>query len=119
MTGHLVALSWFLLAQGVLIGIVGWMLTRVFPLPADLHAIRVAAATAFVLQAFTFLIARIVARDNVIAGWGLGVLVRFAVVALWAFLLVPALSLSPTTALIALVAFLFVSTVVEPLFLNR
>jgi hypothetical protein len=70
------------------------------------------------VQVLTFAIVRLVGHEQVIAAWGLGVLVRFAVVAVWAFLLVPALGLAATPALIALVSFFFVSTVVEPLFLN-
>ncbi len=83
-----------------------------------MSAIMAAAWVAFGVQLLTFAIVRLVAREQVIAAWGLGVLVRFAVVALWAFVLIPALQLAATPALISLVAFLFVSTVIEPLFLN-
>ncbi|NCW44082.1 MAG: hypothetical protein EBV77_01045 [Gemmatimonadaceae bacterium] len=81
-------------------------------------AVRASAWLAFIVQNFTFLIARLVARQNVIAGWGLGVLLRFASVAFWALLGIKALGLVSGPALISLVVFYFLSTLVEPLFLN-
>lgn len=108
----------FTVAQLVLLMVVGLVLTRVFAAPGDMSAIMTAGWVALGVQCLTFAIVRLVGREQVIAAWGLGVLVRFAVVALWAFLLIPALGLAPTSALISLVTFFFVSTVVEPLFLN-
>ena len=70
------------------------------------------------LASFTFAIAMLVARTQVMAGWGLGVLLRFATVAFWAFLGAKALGLPSTPALMSLVVFYFVSTVIEPIFLN-
>jgi hypothetical protein len=119
LAGHLRALAWFTVAQGTLVALVGVLLARLFPLAGDARALRAAAFTAVVLQTFTFLVARIVGRDQIIAGWGLGVLLRMGAVALWALLLVPALGLAATPALIGLVAFLFATTLVEPLFLSR
>lgn len=69
-------------------------------------------------QTFTFAVARLVARQQVIAGWGLGVLLRFASVAFWALLGIKALGLVAGPALLSLVVFYFLSTLVEPLFLN-
>lgn len=112
------AVMLFSLVQGILLVLVGLGLARYFNAPADLAALQVAGGVAFAVQGLTFAIVRLVGQEQVIAAWGLGVLVRFAVVALWAFVLVPALGLAPTTALIGLVTFFFVSTVVEPLFLN-
>ncbi|MCU0618145.1 MAG: hypothetical protein MUD17_13815 [Gemmatimonadaceae bacterium] len=82
-------MTMFCLVQGVLLVLVGLGLARFFEAPADRAALQVAGGVAFA-----------------------------AVVALWAFVLVPALGLAPTAALIGLVTFFFVSTVVEPLFLN-
>lgn len=117
-TGMVRALGLFAAAQVVVLAVVGAALSWFFRAPGDLSAIMAAAWVAFGVQLLTFAIVRLVAREQVIAAWGLGVLVRFAVVALWAFLLIPALQLAATPALISLVAFLFVSTVIEPLFLN-
>jgi hypothetical protein len=112
------AVALFAAAQLVVLPLVGLLLAWFFRAPGDHSAILAAGWVAVGVQVLTFAIVRLVAREQVIAGWGLGVLVRFAVVAAWAFLLVPALGLAATPALIALVAFFFVSTVVEPLFLN-
>jgi hypothetical protein len=112
------AVALFVAAQLVLLPLVGLVLAQFYDAPGDAKAVVTAGAVAFGVQVLTFAIARLVSREQVIAAWGLGVLVRFAVVALWAFVLIPALALNAPAALISLVAFLFVSTVVEPLFLN-
>lgn len=112
------AVALFLAAQVVLLVVVGFVLAWLFRAPGDLSAVLTAGWVALGVQLLTFAIVRLASREQVIAAWGLGVLVRFAVVALWAFLLVPALGLPATPALLSLVAFFFVSTVVEPLFLN-
>lgn len=112
------AVALFFAAQVALLVVVGFALSYLFRAPGDLKAVVTAGWVALGVQLLTFAIVRLAGREQVIAAWGLGVLVRFAVVALWGFLLVPALGLPATPALIALVAYFFVSTVVEPLFLN-
>lgn len=113
------ALLLFMGAQIVVIGVIAVVLTRFVWSSADAaRAVQVSAWVAVVVQGITFAIARLVAREQVIAAWGLGVLLRFAVVAVWAFLAVPALGLTAGPALMSLVLFFFVSTLVEPLFLN-
>jgi hypothetical protein len=59
-----------------------------------------------------------VARDNVMAGWGLAVLLRFGVVFAMAFA-APAAGLPLGVTLTSLVVFLFLSTLIEPLFLKQ
>lgn len=109
----------FVVAQTLLIVGVAWAAQRfVWTGVPDAHAIQVSAGVAIVVQALTFAIVRLVAREQVIAAWGMGVLVRFAVVAVWAFVAIPALGLAAGPALLSLVLFFFVSTLVEPLFLN-
>lgn len=117
-SGLVRAVVLFAAAQVVVLVVVGCVLAWLFRAPGDLSAVIAAGLVALGVQLLTFSIVRLAGREQVIAAWGLGVLVRFAVVALWALLLVPALDLSATPALISLVAFFFVSTVVEPLFLN-
>jgi len=117
-TGVIRAVALFGAAQVVVLLVVGVLLGLLFAEPGDSRAIVGAGWVALGVQLLTFAIVRLVEQDQVIAAWGLGVLVRFAVVAVWALLLVPALGLASTPALIALVSFFFVSTVVEPLFLN-
>jgi hypothetical protein len=109
----------FTLAQAMVTALLAVGLSRlVWTDPAAVHAVQVGALLAVGVQVLTFAIARLVARQQVIAGWGIGVLLRFAVVAGWAFLGIPALGLVPGPALLSLVAFFFGSTLLEPLFLN-
>lgn len=117
-SGLVRAIGLFAAAQCVVLFAVGALLSRMFQLPGELSAIVAAAWVALIVQLLTFAIVRIAGRENVMAAWGIGVLVRFGVLALWAFLLVPAIGLPATAALVALAAFFFVSTLVEPLFLN-
>lgn len=109
----------FALAQGALVAAVAWGLQRfVWADWASASAVRASAWVAVVVQCFTFAIARLVARRQVIAGWGVGVLLRFAVVAVWALVGAKALGLPGSPALLSLVLFLFLSTLLEPLFLH-
>ncbi|MBL0940288.1 MAG: hypothetical protein IBJ03_15440 [Gemmatimonadaceae bacterium] len=117
--GMLKSLAGFMGAQVVIVLVLAVIMQRFIWTSADAaRAIQASAWLAVVVQAFTFAIARLVARQQVIAGWGLGVLLRFASVAFWAFLGIKALGLVAGPALLSLVVFYFVSTLVEPLFLN-
>lgn len=113
------ALLRFTASQTLLVLLVAWLLRSfVWTDQASGHAITVSAWIALFIQTFTFTVARLVAQRDMIVGWGLGVLLRLAVVAFHAFFGVAAMSLLSEPALISLVAFFFVSTLVEPLFLN-
>ncbi len=119
MSGMLKGLLGFTAAQSVIVfGAMAVLQRFVWSEAVAVDAVRASAWLAFIVQSFTFLIARLVARQNVIAGWGLGVLLRFASVAFWALLGIKALGLVSGPALISLVVFYFLSTLVEPLFLN-
>ncbi|NUQ22240.1 MAG: hypothetical protein HOQ09_14930, partial [Gemmatimonadaceae bacterium] len=61
---------------------------------------------------------RFVPREHVIAAWGLGTLARFATLVVYAFVVVKVLALPAAPALVSLVACLFASTLLEPLFLK-
>jgi hypothetical protein len=109
----------FAVAQAVLVFGMSLVLSRFVWTDAEsARAIQASAWLAMGTQVITFAIAKLVARQQVIAGWGLGVVLRFAMVAFWAFLGIKALGLAASPALLSLVAFFFVSTLIEPLFLN-
>jgi hypothetical protein len=113
------AIIGFTIAQAMLVLLAAIVMTRfVWTGAAAAHAVQVSAWLAVGVQVITFSIAKLVARQQVIAGWGLGVVLRFAMVAFWAFLGIKALGLEAGPALLSLVVFFFVSTLVEPLFLN-
>ncbi len=100
------------------IAAVAWILTFAFPTAADRHAIVISAAIAYVVQLCSFMLARAWAATNVVAGWGLGMLLRFAVLAIYSLIFVKVLALPVSAALVSLVAFFFVSTLLEPVLLS-
>ena len=83
------------------------------------RGLAIAAMVAFVVQMSAYFIAReFVRRKNVMAGWGIGIALRFAVLLLFGFVAVPSLGLPMGSTLLGLAMFLFVSTLIEPLFLK-
>lgn len=109
----------FTVVQVALVALAAVVMTRlVWTDPDAVRAVTLAAWLAIGVQTVGFVIARLVARQQLLAGWGLGVLLRFATIAGWAFLIVPALGLPSIPALLSLCVFYFASTLVEPLFLN-
>jgi hypothetical protein len=100
------------------IAALAWLLTFAFSTTADRHAIVVSALIAYVVQLCSFAIARTMAATNVTAGWGLGMLLRFVVLALYALIFLKMLGLPATAALVSLASFFFVSTLLEPVLLS-
>lgn len=94
-----------------------WGITVLKPGVELARAVWSSAFIAFGVQLLSFAVARPFVATNPIAGWGIGSLVRFAVVMLHAFVGIPALGLASGPALISLVGFLFVTMIFEPLFL--
>ncbi len=107
---------WFALLAAVVIFGGAWGITTLKPGLAP--SVWSSAVIAFGVQLLAFAIARPFVKSNPIAGWGLGSLLRFAVVVLHALVGIPALGLESGPALMSLVAFLFVTMMLEPLFLR-
>jgi hypothetical protein len=97
------------------IAIVAWMLTLALSGPGATSAIGTSAIVAAVVQVAAFAVTKSMIPRNVIAGWGVGSLVRFLTLFVYALLAVKVLGL----ALISLAVFFFLSTLLEPLFLRR
>ena len=113
------AVALFGVTQAVLVWAAAWVLQRfVWTDWAGGEAVRASAWLAVGVQCVTFVAARVVARRQMLAGWGLGVALRFLAVAVWAFIGAKALGLPGGPALVSLVLFLFLSTLLEPLFLQ-
>jgi hypothetical protein len=112
------ALLLFAVSTALILLVAGALLGLVFPSPAERHAIWVSAAVAAVVQLFAFGVVRLAARDNVIAGWGIGALARMVVLMVYALVLVEALGLVSGAALISLATFFFLTTLIEPLLLK-
>lgn len=92
--------------------------TLLRPEPEIARAVWSSAFIAFGVQLLAFAVARPFIATNPIAGWGIGSLIRFAVLMLHAFVGVKALGLASGPALVSLVGFFFVTMLVEPLFLR-
>jgi hypothetical protein len=85
---------------------------------AERQAVMVSALVALVVQMGAFAIALALAPTNVMAGWGLGAVVRLVALAVYALLVVPQVGLPLAAALVSLFLFLFLSTLIEPFFLK-
>jgi hypothetical protein len=101
-----------------MIAVSGLLLSLPFDGPADHRAIAVSATVAFVVQVTAFGAVALASPSNVVAGWGVGVVVRLVVLVGYALLVVKAVGLAPVAALISLVTFFFLCTLAEPLFLR-
>lgn len=95
-----------------------WVFALLFPAPDERRAVLISAALAFVVQLVAFALARRMAGTNAFAGYGLGMLLRFATLFVYAFVAVGSLGLPSSAALLSLATFFFVSTLVEPPLLN-
>jgi hypothetical protein len=94
------------------------LLTLGYEGDAERRALAVSAGVAYVVQLIAFAVVRLLARTNVIAGWGLGAVVRLITLAVYALVVVQALALPSGAALVSLAVFLFLSTLIEPLLLS-
>jgi hypothetical protein len=74
---------------------------------------------AVIVQLFAFAITRVVSTTNFLAGWITGVALRFVALIGYAFVGVKVFGMPPAAALISLVTFLFISTLVEPKLLTK
>jgi hypothetical protein len=112
------ALGLFAAAAIAIVLVGGFLLSLVWPQPEAARAIRASAAVAVVVQLFAFGVVRLARKSNPIAAWGMGALLRFVVLGVYALVLVKSLGLAGTPAVVSLALFFFLSTLVEPLLLN-
>lgn len=85
----------------------------------DGQAIWISAAVAFGIQTVAFALSRTAGRVSLIARMGTGALVRFFGLVGYALLAGLAFKLPLVAALISLAAFLFVSSLLEPLLIRQ
>jgi hypothetical protein len=71
-----------------------------------------------IVQAIAFGIAFALRRRNLLAGWSIGIGLRFVALGVFAWAAREVLGLPLTPALIALAGFFFVTTLIEPLLLR-
>jgi hypothetical protein len=109
----------FAVASAVVIVVVAVLFGMIFGTPADHRAIRISAIIAYCVQLFGFVVVLLVRTSNIFAAWGLGMLLRLVTLAVFAFLVVRGMGLPPESALVSMVAFFFLTTLVEPVLLKR
>lgn len=107
----------YAVASAVLLAVLGVVLLLAYGVEVQ-RAIAWSAAVSFVTQLVAFAIVRRMAARNVMAGWGLGAILRFAVFVFWALVCIKSLGLPSAVAMVSMAVFLFASTLVEPLFLQ-
>lgn len=108
----------FVATASVLIAASAGVMVLVYTGAADRRAIAISAILAWVVQVITFAIARRMGPKDVIVGWGIGVGLRFVSLAVYALVVVARVGLPSASASLSFAVFLFVSTLIEPLFLN-
>jgi hypothetical protein len=113
------AISRYALVTIALIAIAAWLLTLALTDAGAASAIGISATVAVVVQIAAFAATRTMASKNIIAAWGAGALARMLTLFIYALLAVKILGLPAAPALISLAVFLFLSTLLEPLFLRR
>ncbi len=104
---------WFAAAVTVIVVVSGSILAVPFSSAGDRTAIMASAAVAVVVQLFAFSMARVTAKSNFFAGWTIGIALRVATLIAYAFVGVKVLAMPAPAALISLVVFLFLSTLME------
>ncbi len=111
------AIATFTILAGLVIGITALVIAAVVRGPGAHRALATSAAFALGVQVVAFALAYDAVRRPgrpIFVGWGLGMLLRFGMVAVYAFVAVPAWRLPAVPALLSLVIFLFLSTLLEP-----
>ena len=96
----------------------GWVLLLVYPGADGQRAILTSAVLALAIQLVAFILLQLFKGRNVMAGWGLGALLRFGGLGVYALFATKALGLDMNTALVSLGCFLFLSMLIEPLLIN-
>ncbi|MEO6332008.1 MAG: hypothetical protein ABIV11_07610 [Gemmatimonadaceae bacterium] len=112
------AVRFFAAAAG-LIAVIAVVLSLVFPGAENLRAIIISAVLALVVQLASFLILQAMRGQGVMVGWGIGSLVRFGTLIVYGFLATRTLGLPLSAALFSLAAFLFATSILEPVMLER
>jgi hypothetical protein len=94
------------------------LLLAVFRGPGGRRAVLVSLAIALVVQVVAFALARLAAPGNVLKAWGVGTVLRFVTLVVYALVLIKPLGLPAVPALMSLVSLFFVTTVLESLLLT-
>ena len=104
----------FGLALIALVAVTGWLLSLGFTSPAERHALLVSGSLAVVIQMGTFWLAETTRRRNaLLAGWGIGAILRGTILVLYGLVIARLLGLPLAAALVSFAVFLFASILLE------
>ena len=95
-----------------------WAVTMFVPGAEVARSVWTSAAVVVVVQTLAFAMVKTMGPANMIAGWGLGMILRFIALVTFALAGVKAMGLSMQPALLSMAGFFFVTTVIEPVFLK-
>jgi hypothetical protein len=109
----------FAAISAVLIGILAVVLGLLYTDAVAHEAIVISAVTAFVVQVVAFSLLRLWRGPAVIMAWGIGALVRFLVVVIYALVILRSAALPIEPALVSLALFFVVCTLIEPFLLRH
>ena len=112
------AVALYVLVAGLVTAAAGWVLLLVYPGQEGQRAVMTSAILALVVQVVAFVLLQLFKGKNIMAGWGLGALLRFGTLGVYALFATKALALDTNTALVSLACFLILSMLVEPLLVN-
>jgi hypothetical protein len=107
------AMAWFSGSVVAIVLVSGLVLAIPFSSSLDREAIRSSAMVAVIAQMFAFGIAKAFGTRSFLAGWVVGVVLRFATLVVYGIVAVRVLAMPAPAALISLVTFLFLSTLAE------
>lgn len=82
------------------------------------RAIWASVGIGIVVQLIALLIARSFGREQLLAGWGIGAVLRLVVLLVYGWAVVPAIGVPLAPALLSLVVVFFVTTLIEPFLLT-
>jgi hypothetical protein len=95
-----------------------WAVTQFVPGADVARSVWTSALIVVIVQLLAFALVRMMGQPNVIAGWGLGMILRFVALIAFGLVGVKALGLSMQPALLSMAGFFFVTTLIEPVFLK-
>jgi hypothetical protein len=107
------AVAWFGGSVVAIVLVSGLVLAIPFSSSPDREAIRSSALVAVSVQAFAFVVAKLLGTRSFLAGWVVGIAIRFGTLVVYGIVAVKVLAMPAPAALISLVTFLFLSTLAE------
>lgn len=108
----------YTVATIAVIVVAGALLALLFRGPGDVMAIGISGALALAVQLLAFVLGRTAGTSNLTARMGIGAILRFLALIVYALLAAKVFMLPLVAALISLAAFFFLSTLIEPLLIK-